>query len=113
MGANAHPGDGVLFFGTLFRKARLGYPDDFAKTRDFAMAESPRQAGSFRGTDKPFPAVGPLMPRYPRIWVVGAVPSARLPVPQLREESAVLQRGFSLVAERRFRGIVVTLWQRR
>ncbi len=113
VGANARPGDGVLFFGTLFRKARLGYPGDFARTADFAMAESPQQAGSFRGTDKPFPAVGPLMPRYPRIWAVGAVPSARLPVPQLREESAVLRRGFTLVAERRFRGIVVTLWQRR
>ena len=113
VGANARQGDGVLFFGTLYRKARLGYPEDFTKTRDFAMAESPQQAGTFRGTDKPFAATYPLMLGYSRIWVLGEVPSARLPDPLLRAESVVLRQRFALVAERRFRGIVLTLWERR
>jgi mannosyltransferase len=112
VGANARQGDGVLFFGALFRKARLGYPEDFTRTRDFAMAESPQQAGSFWGKDKPFSAVYPLMLEYPRIWVVGPVPSVQLPIAQLREER-VLQRRFTMIAHRRFKGIVVTLWQRR
>ena len=113
VGAHARQGDGVLFFGTLFRKARLGYPGDFSRTSDFAMAESPRRAGNFRGTDKTFAAVYPLMLGHQRIWVLGHPPSPRLPVALLREESVALQRQFRLVAERRFKGIVVTLWQRR
>ncbi len=113
VGANARQGDGVMFFGNLFRKAELGYPQDFTKTTDFGMARSPEQAGSFRGTDKQFPAVRPLMLGYQRIWVIGHVPSVRLPDGPLRAESAVLQQNFRQVAERPFKGIVVTLWQRR
>jgi mannosyltransferase len=113
VGANAHPGDGVLFFGNLFRKARLGYPQDYTKTADFGMAESPQQTGTFRGRDKQFPAVHPLMLGYQRIWVIGHVPSAGLPDPLLRAESVVLGQQFRLAAERRFKGIAVTLWQRR
>ena len=113
VGANERPGDGVLFFGTFFRKARLGYPQDFASTTDFAMSQSPEQAGTFRGHDKPFAATYPLMLRYSRIWVVGQVPSAYATDPLLRAESVVLQHRFRPIAERRFRGIAVTLWQRR
>jgi mannosyltransferase len=113
VGANARPGDGVLFFDTFYRKARLGYSGDFAKTSDFAMAVSPQQAGTFRGSDKPFRITGPLMLNYHRIWVIGRMPSARLKAPALRGESIVLETDFSLVHKRRFRGMVVTLWQRR
>jgi mannosyltransferase len=113
VGVHARQGDGVMFFGNLFRKARLGYPGDYTKTTDFGVAESPQQAGSFRGTDKKFPAVYPLMLEYQRIWVIGHVPSRRLPDPLLRAESVVLKQRFRRIAERRFKGIVVTLWQRR
>ena len=113
VGAHARQGDGVMFFGNLFRKARLGYPGDYTKTTDFGVAKSPQQAGSFRGTDKKFPAVHPLMLDYQRIWVIGQVPSPRLPDPLLRAESVVLKQQFRMTAERRFKGIVVTLWQRR
>jgi hypothetical protein len=77
------------------------------------MSESPEQAGTFRGRDKPFAATYPLMLRYPRIWVVGHAPSAYVTDPLLRAESVVLQHRFRLIAERHFRGIAVTLWQRR
>jgi mannosyltransferase len=113
VGARAQQGDGVLFFPAFFRKARLGYPGGFTKTSDFAMAESPMQAGTFRGRDKPFAITRPLMLTYRRIWVVGKVPSARLPAGMMRQESLVLQQRFSLIARRRFRGMVVTLWLRR
>ena len=41
------------------------------------------------------------------------MPALQVPDPLLRAESAVLQQRFRLIAERRFKGIVVTLWQRR
>jgi mannosyltransferase len=113
VGAHARQGDGVLFFGKLIRKARLGYPEDFTKTSDFAMAESPQRAGNFRGTDKTFPETYPLMLAHQRIWVLGQAPLARLSGATYQSENLVLQQRFRLIAKRRFRGIVVMLWQRR
>jgi len=113
VGAHARTGDGVLFFGTFFRKARLGYPQDFTKTSDFAMAVSPQQAGTFRGLDKPFNLIEPLMRQHERIWVIGAEPSLQLPPGRYRAESAELRTDFSPVLTRRFRGMIVTLWARR
>jgi len=111
--AHARTGDGVLFFGTFYRKARLGYPEDFTKTSDFAMAVSPQQAGTFRGRDKPFGLVEPLILAHKRIWVIGAEPSAQLPPGEYRGESLELNSNFALVLKHRFRGMTVTLWQRR
>jgi mannosyltransferase len=113
VGAHERTGDGVLFFGTLFRKARLGYPQDFTKTSDFAMAVSPEQAGNFRGTDKPLRLVEPLIVKYHRIWVIGRAPSARLPHGRYQAESLILEQHFSLALKQRFRGMTVTLWVRR
>jgi mannosyltransferase len=111
--AHARQGDGILYFGTLFRKAELGYPADFRKVTDFAEAVTPRRAGDFRGTDKSFGQTLPLMLGYQRIWVVGAQPSATLPPGLLQQESATLASKFRLIDTRVFRGITVTLWQRR
>ena len=111
--AHARQGDGVLYFGTLFRKAELGYPADYRKVTDFAEALTPRQAGTFRGTDKPFAQTLPLMLGYQRIWVVGEPPSTNQPAGLLRQESTTLAAHFRLIASRHFRGITVTLWQHR
>lgn len=108
---HARQGDGVMFFGTLFRKARLGYPRDYRELTDFAMAQSPIKAGNFRGSDKPFSVVGPLMLNYQRIWVLGARPSPSL-AGSLGQEGAELQKNFTLVTVRHYRGIVLSLWQR-
>lgn len=113
VGAHARPGDGVLYSDTLFRKAELGYPADFHKVADFAVAVTPLRAGNFRGTDMPFNLVRPLMLSYNRIWVIGGRPSASAASTLFRQESALLQSDFSLTAKHRFRGIVVTLWIRR
>jgi len=113
LAAHADSGDGVLFFGTLFRKAELGYPGDFTKVTDFGEAQSPTQAGTFRGTDKSFSQTYPLMLRYPRIWVIGLRPSPQLPAGLLRQESDALISHFSLVSTSHFKGMFVTLWQRR
>ena len=111
--AHARQGDGVLYFGTLFRKAELGYPADFRKVTDFAEAISPRQDGNFRGTDKSVAATIPLMLDRQRIWVIGERPSQQLSPAALKQESATLATSFRLIASRHFRGISVTLWQRR
>jgi mannosyltransferase len=111
--AHAKPGDGVMFFSSFFRKARLGYPTEYRKTSDFAMAVSPAVANPFRGIDKSFAAVRPLMLSHQRIWVVGLRPSAKLPAGQLREESLVLRHDFTKIAVRGYRNVWVTLWLRR
>ena len=111
--AHAHQGDGVLFFSAFFRKARLGYPADFGKVSDFAMAVSPEQAGNFQGTDKPFGQVRPLMLAHQRIWVVGRSPFAQLTALGIRDEDTLLRSDFTLVAKHHFRHIWVTLWVRR
>jgi mannosyltransferase len=111
--AHARPGDGVLFFGPFFRKARLGYPADYRDLRDFAMAESPAAAGNFEGTDKTPAAVAALMPAYRRIWVIGNAPSTGLAAPPLAQESSQLIHDFTLAAKRRWKGVSVTLWVRR
>ncbi len=110
--AHAHQGDGVLYFGTLFRKAELGYPADFREVTDFAEAVTPMQAGNFRGTDKSLAQTIPLMLGYQRIWVIGERPSLQLPT-VLGQETRTLMTSFRLVASRHFRGISVTLWERR
>jgi len=113
VGAHAQRGDGVLFFSTFYRKARLGYPGDFAKISDFAMKVSPQQAGTFRGRNKPFALTKPLMLTHERIWVIGREPSDRVSSSEYRDESEVLRRDFYLVLRHHFRGMIVTLWQRR
>lgn len=113
VGARARPGDGVLFFNSFFRKARLGYPRDFRYTKDFAMAVSPAKSGTLNGFDKPFSVVGPLMLRYQRIWVFGRAPSAHVSNSAIRDEGELLMSRYRLTAERHFKGIVVTLWVRR
>ena len=113
VGAHARAGDGVLYFDTFFRKAELGYPQDFTKITDFAVAVPPRQAGDFRGTDKSFAGTLPLMLRYQRIWVIGAQPSANLRASLYRQQSQALAQYFTQIDIQQFRGMTVTLWQRR
>jgi mannosyltransferase len=113
VGANARPGDGIIFFGKFYRKAKLGYPPDFRNTTDFSQALSPLQVGNFQGRDKPVAETLPLMLHYRRIWVLGARPSLYRPEVELRAESMELLRDFTLIRIRQFHGIVVTLWQRR
>jgi mannosyltransferase len=110
--ARAHPGDGILYFNNFYRKLELGYPADLRDVTDFGMAKSPMQVGTFRGQDKPFVEVQPLMLSYRRIWVVGLQPSPLLRTGLLGQENAALAEHFTLIASRHFRGMTVTLWQR-
>lgn len=51
------------------------------------------------------------MLRHRRIWLYGGRPFDRHKG-LLRQESIALRRHFTLIARRRFRGILVMLWQR-
>ena len=48
-----------------------------------------------------------------RIWVIGRPPSARLTAGPVRAEDEVLKARFTLVSERHFKGVWLTLWRRR
>ncbi len=113
VGAHAHRGDGVMFLGTYFRKAELGYPYDFRKTTDFTLAVSPAAAASYEGINKSFAAIYPLMLQYRRIWVIGQQPSPTRGLWAQRQESRVLLSRFTRVTLRGYKGIWVTLWVRR
>ena len=110
VGEHARAGDGVLYFGAFFRKASLGYPDDFRKVSDFGVAISPRASGTFQGINRPFSALRPLMLRYQRIWVVGQPPQEARPAGLMKSESQELRQNFTQAARARFHGITVTLW---
>jgi hypothetical protein len=77
------------------------------------MSVSPLKSGTLNGFDKPFSAVGPLMLTYQRIWVVGRAPSVQVSSPAIKAEGELLMHRFTLIAERHFKGVVVTLWLRR
>jgi mannosyltransferase len=113
IGARAQKGDGVLFFNTFYRKITFGYPQDFKDITDFALAISPEKSGTYNGINKPFPVVRSLMLSYRRIWVVGRAPSAHVTSPAIRGEGELLMSNFTRVAERHFKGIIVTLWVQR
>ena len=113
VGAHARAGDGVLYLGSFFRKASLGYPADFRKVTDFGLAVTPRASGTFQGINKPFSELRPVMLRYPRVWVVGVVPRAGLPSRLMRSESQELLRYFTKARQEPFHGMAVTLWIRR
>jgi mannosyltransferase len=113
LAAHARPGDGVLFFGSFYRKAELGYPAQFRNTRDIAEAVSPAVANPFKGINKPFAAIRPIMLSEHRIWVLGRRPSASLPAGQARQESVVLLQDFTRTVTRGYRGMWLTLWVRR
>lgn len=112
IGMRARPGDGILYSGRFFRTAELGYPADYRDTRDFGLAISPARSGSFQGTGKPAAAAVALMPRFRRIWVLGRAPSLQLPPGPAVAETRLLHQQYTLIAQRQFRGITVTLWQR-
>jgi mannosyltransferase len=113
IGRNERPGDGVLFFNTFYRKAELGYPQDFRDIDDFALAVSPARSGTLNGYNKPAARIRALMLGYHRIWVVGRAPSAQVSSPAIRGEGELLMSRFRLALERHFKGIVVTLWIQR
>jgi mannosyltransferase len=113
VGEHARAGDGVLYFGAFFRKASLGYPDDFRKVSDFGVAISPRASGTFQGINRPFSALRPLMLRYQRIWVVGQPPQEARPAGLMKSESQELRQNFTQAARARFHGITVSLWVKR
>ena len=112
VGAHAHRGDGVLYMNSFYRKAELGYPEQFLKTSDFALAVPPLDV-PYRGADKPLSAIIPLMLARRRIWVIGCLPSPALPAGPVRAESQVLLQDFIRVTARSYRGMWLTLWVRR
>jgi mannosyltransferase len=112
VGAHAHRGDGVLFMSSFYRKAELGYPEQFRETSDFALAVPPLDA-PYQGIDKPWPAIHPLMLAHRRIWVIGYLPSPTLPAGEMRQESQVLLQDFTRAELRGYKGMWLTLWVRR
>jgi mannosyltransferase len=112
VGAHAQQGDGVLFFNVFFRKIRLGYPHDFKKTGDIALAVPPARTGTFTGRNRPLRQIFPLMLDYQRIWVIGRSPTSDIKMTGVRRQAKYLIGHFTLGEEIKYRGITLTLWLR-
>ncbi|HEY2552326.1 MAG TPA: hypothetical protein VGI64_17295 [Streptosporangiaceae bacterium] len=112
LAVHARQGDGVLFLTSFFRKARLGYPADYAKVSDFAMERTPQQTGSYMGVDKPFAEIAPLMLQHQRIWVLSRLPVRPLGISEYTQERDLLNQKFTLVTQHSFQGILLQLWRR-
>lgn len=110
--ARSRPGDGIVFFGSFYRKAALGYPADYRNVTDFSLAVPPAVNGTFQGIQKNIAVTGPLMLHYDRIWTVGRRPRAPFPPGLLHAESVQLQEHFTFVRREVYRGVIVTLWVR-
>jgi mannosyltransferase len=112
LAARARPGDAVLYFGAFYRKARLGYPQDYRNLADVGLAVTPQAAGTFQGTEANWAVTGPALLRYQRVWTVGRPPRAPYPPGLLRAQARELDADYTYVRRAAFRGVIVTLWVR-
>jgi len=113
VGNYAHPGDGVLFFGSFFRMVELGYPDDFRDVADVGVARTPLASGTFRGIDASLGESAPRILACNRIWVVGRRPGGRQASVLFKRERNLLVVHYLRVAVRQYHGLTVSLWTRR
>jgi mannosyltransferase len=114
VGAQAQPGDAVLFLPVSFRLGAMAYPAGFARVDDVALQRSAVRAANLRGTVRKPDAVRAAMLARRRIWVVGS-PGLRVKSTDVAgaNEMAVLRDHF--VQERRLgvHGVEVDLYVRR
>ncbi len=112
LAAHARPGDGVLYFGAFYRKARLGYPQDYRNLADVGLAVTPQASGTFQGTEANWSVTGPALLHYQRVWTVGRPPRAPYPPGLLRAQARELDADYTFARRAVFRGVIVTLWVR-
>lgn len=113
IGHHAQPGDGVLYFSSFFRLVELGYPDDFRNLTDVGVAQTPEQAGTFRGVDTSFEVAAARMLTHNRLWVIGRQPLGTQPTTLNDEERDLLVDDYHLVRLLQFHGLTVSLFERR
>jgi mannosyltransferase len=113
LGAQAQPGDAVLFLPVSFRLGAMAYPGGFAHVDDIALDRSAARAANLRGTVRKPGAVREAMLTRQRVWVFGTRGLRVKSTDQAgTNEMAVLREHF--VQEQRFlvRGVEVDLYVR-
>ncbi|MFZ4274241.1 glycosyltransferase family 39 protein [Streptomyces arboris] len=109
------PGDAVLFIPAARRDTRLVSPDAFAGLRDIALARSPEESGTLKGTEARPDRIRAAMLAQRRILLVTDAPGVARPPATEREraKSSVLRTHFRPVADQQARGRRVTVYERR
>ncbi|MBB3326829.1 glycosyltransferase family 39 protein [Microlunatus antarcticus] len=114
VGAQAQPGDAVLFLPDNRRLVALVYPDSFAQTRDASLSDSPEAAGNLTGRPLPLDATLHNLTESPRVWAIGRPGLSLLPTEtDARAELALLERSFDAKERTGTHGVGVTLYVRR
>jgi mannosyltransferase len=114
LGAQAQPGDAVIFLPVSFRLGALAYPDGFARVDDVALQRTAVQAANLRGTVRRPAEVREAMLQRDRIWVFGTR-GLRVKSTDRAGSNAMAVLAEHFVQERRVlvRGVEVDLYVRR
>jgi Predicted membrane protein len=110
VGANARPGDGVLYVPLSAGLAQLGYPDDFRDVVDIALVQTPEQSAEFYGVAATRSTILARIQHADRLWVLGSMTSSVNVSPRPAMERKAIEASFHRVAERDYAGIDVYLY---
>ncbi|MFE6697867.1 hypothetical protein [Streptomyces sp. NPDC057718] len=107
-------GDAVLFIPAARRDTALVSPEDFAGLRDIALARSPAESGTLKGTEAGPDRIRTVMLAQRRILLVTDTPEVARPVSAERDKAktSVLEKHFTVVADEQVRGRQVTVYER-
>lgn len=109
------PGDVVLFIPAARRDTALVSPDAFAGLQDIALAESPEESATLKGTEARPDRIRSAMLAHHRILLVTDAPGVARPPATARDrmKRSVLRNHFRITADGHARGRRVTVYERR
>ncbi|MFF2718878.1 glycosyltransferase family 39 protein [Streptomyces sp. NPDC058011] len=109
------PGDVVLFIPAARRDTALVSPDAFAGLQDIALAESPEESATLKGTEARPDRIRSAMLAHHRILLVTDAPGGARPPATARDrmKRSVLRNHFRVTADGHARGRRVTVYERR
>ncbi|MCR8946772.1 glycosyltransferase family 39 protein [Streptomyces sp. OUCMDZ-4982] len=109
------PGDVVLFIPAARRDTALVSPDAFSGLQDIALAESPEESATLKGTEARPDRIRSAMLAHHRILLVTDAPGVARPPATARDrmKRSVLRDHFRITADGQVRGRRVTVYERR
>lgn len=109
------PGDVVLFIPAARRDTALVSPDAFSGLQDIALARSPEESATLKGTEARPDRIRSAMLAHHRILLVTDAPGVARPPATARDrmKRSVLRNHFRIAADGQVRGRRVTVYERR
>ncbi|MFI1205685.1 hypothetical protein ACH4VR_40760 [Streptomyces sp. NPDC020883] len=114
VGQLKNAGDAMLFIPAARRDTALVSPDEFTGLRDIALERSPVASGTLKGEEADPARIRTAMLAQRRILLVTDSAEVARPLSAERDQAkaAVLERYFTVVADKQVRGRRVTVYER-